>query len=179
MTVRSLSSGSAKGLSLIRLTAVCRSSADRPQFQPQIGEFARDVDREAARGLHLLPVRAVAVQLEIGGPGIERQLPRRHRQRPHRDARQGDVDQFADLVSRYVWIHVGRCRLIHNPCANELSARNHTALFSVELTSHARFGSKADTYAVKKACPLFANRGHRPKKDQPHVAVSAKFDLVF
>ena len=83
MTVRSPSSGSENGLSLIAAPA----AADRPQLQSQVGKIPRNVDGEAAGVLHLLPVRAVAVELEIGRAGVERDLPRRHRQRAHRDAR--------------------------------------------------------------------------------------------
>ena len=73
---------------------------DRPQFEPEVGEFSRDMDREAARGLHLLPMGAVAVELEIRAAGIEGYLPRRDRQGPHRDTRDRHVDQIADLLDR-------------------------------------------------------------------------------
>src|SRR6516165_12827618 len=62
MTVRSESSGSENGLSLMpvpqRHVGTALSSADRPKFQPQIGEIPRYMDREPTRVLHLLPMRA-------------------------------------------------------------------------------------------------------------------------
>ena len=54
-------------------------AADRPQLHAQIGEIPRYKDGEAARGLHLLPVRAVAVELEVAGARVERDLARGHR----------------------------------------------------------------------------------------------------
>ena len=55
-------------------------------------------------------MRAVAVELEIGGPGIERDLPRRHRQWANRDARDRNIDEIADLLDRADLTCAGKIR---------------------------------------------------------------------
>ena len=100
MTVRSLSSGSAKGLSLMGAWSPWRPpwlSSDSPKLQAQVGKFSGDVNRETTRGLHLLPMGAVAIQLEIRGSGMERYLPWCDRQRTNADARQRHIHQLADM----------------------------------------------------------------------------------
>src|SRR3954452_24134282 len=85
-TVRSVLSGSEKGLSLMPPPDVDRLTADCPQPHLQIGEFPCHMDGKPTRCLHLLPMRAVAIQLEVSRSRVERNLSRRDRQRAHRNA---------------------------------------------------------------------------------------------
>src|SRR5262249_59988461 len=100
MTVLLSSSGSAKGLSLIFASHHSASTADRPKLDGEIWKVAGDVHCEASGGFQLLPVRRIAVEFEVAGAGVERQLPGRDRQGPYRDPRQGDIHQFADMLHR-------------------------------------------------------------------------------
>src|SRR6516162_7681065 len=78
----------------------CALAADRPKLHAQIGEIPRYEDREAARGLHLLPVRAVAVELEVAGARVERDLSRGYRQYVHRNPGEQNIDEVADMLDR-------------------------------------------------------------------------------
>src|ERR1700730_1580097 len=97
-TVRSVLSGSEKGLSLMPPPVTHRLAADCPQLHLQAREIPRHMDGKPTRCLHLLPMRAVAIQLEVSRSRVERNLPRRDRQRAHRNAREQNIDQVANVL---------------------------------------------------------------------------------
>src|SRR5690349_25107667 len=76
-------------------------AADRPELQLEARKLARDVHREAARALELLPQLVVAgVELEVVEARVVRDLSRRYRQGPQADARQLQVHEVADALHR-------------------------------------------------------------------------------
>src|SRR5579864_4334375 len=75
-------------------------AADSPQLHFEAGEIAGDVQRQPTRGLHSLPMRAVAVELEIRLAHVIGNLPRRDGQSTKGDARQGAVNELAYALDR-------------------------------------------------------------------------------
>src|SRR6266478_4244931 len=53
--------------------------ADRPKLHFQAGEITRNMECEAPRGLHRLPVWASAIEFEIGSADMEGDLARSDR----------------------------------------------------------------------------------------------------
>ena len=75
-------------------------AANGPKFQLQPGEIATDMDREASGLFQFVPVFALRLELEITKAGVERDLPRRHRQRLQADAGHRGIDQLANALDR-------------------------------------------------------------------------------
>src|SRR5215470_3179802 len=75
-------------------------AADRPELHLEAGKLTRDMEGEPARALHRLPVGAGAIELEIGDAGMIRDLARRNRQRPDRDAGQRRIYHIPDILDR-------------------------------------------------------------------------------